>query len=72
MKRYLIYDGKYHSDPTTAMVMSICDNLKDAKKECGSGCVIEENVCKQKNGSICGNAWRTDYLEVTATGKTWG
>ena len=63
MKKYLIYDGRYHSDPEAAMVMSICSSLKEAQEESpeyGSDCVIEENEL-QKDGKT-----------LVSTGKTWG
>jgi hypothetical protein len=63
MKKYLIYDGRYHSDPDSAMVMCMCDTLAEAQKDSpdyGSDCVIEENEI-QKDGKT-----------LVPTGKTWG
>ena len=63
MKKYVIFDGRYHSDMAAAVVMSVCDSLKEAKDErsdYGSDCVIEENEV-QKDGKT-----------LVATGKTWG
>ena len=60
MKQYLIYDGRYHSDPERAIVMEICDTLKEAKenyREHGDDTVIEEVEENQ--------------FGMQSTGKTW-
>jgi hypothetical protein len=45
MKKYLIYDGRYHSEPEKAVVMSICETKEEAEREkvsFGDDCVIVE------------------------------
>ena len=45
MKKYLIYDARYYTEPERAIVMAICDTEKEAereKKDYGDDCVVVE------------------------------
>lgn len=53
MKEYLIYDGRYWTDPDRATVFSVCGSLAEAKAERNElfpGSVIVEY--KQVNGTL--------------------
>jgi len=61
MKKYIVYDGRYNTDPESAEVMCICDSFEEAQKDradYGDDCVIEENESK-------------DGKTLIPTGKTW-
>jgi len=61
-KQYIIYDGRYHTEPDDATVMTMCNTLKEAqndKSDYGTDCVIVE--CEVQ----------ADGKTLIETGKTW-
>ena len=61
MKKYIVYDGRYNTDPESAEIMCVCDTLHealDASKDYGDDCIVEENESK-------------DGKTLVPTGKTW-
>jgi hypothetical protein len=60
-KTYIIYDGRYHTDPESAQVMSVCSTQDEAmheKSDYGTDTVVVECQCK-------------DGKTMEETGKTW-
>jgi len=58
--KYLIYDGRYHTDPDRALVLDISSTLKQAKEsksDHGEDCVIEENAEQEGELIPTGRMW---------------